>query len=79
MASVPQGKPIPEITDLTRPFWRAAKQHKLVMQKCQRCGTLDFFPKPWCIECGHRGLEWVEVGPRGTVYSYTVAYTVMMN
>jgi len=79
MASVPEGKPIPEITELTRPFWSAAKQGKLVMQKCQRCGTLDFFPKPWCIECGHRGLEWVEVRPHGTVYSYTVAYTVMMN
>lgn len=79
MAQIPQGKPLPEITDLTRPFWTAAKQRKLVMQKCKRCGILNFFPKPWCIECGHRGLEWVEVKPQGTVYSHTVAYTVMMN
>ena len=73
----PQGKPLPEITDFTRPFWSAAKQHKLVVQKCRHCGTLDFLPKPWCIECGHRELD--EVRPRGTIYSYTVAYTVMMN
>ena len=79
MAQIPQGKPLPEITDFSRPFWSAAKKGKLVMQKCGRCGTLDFFPKPWCIECGYRGLEWVEVKPQGTVYSYTVAYTVMMN
>jgi len=74
-----QGKPLPEITDLTRPFWSAAREGKLVMQKCARCGTLNFFPKPWCIECGDRRLEWTEVRPSGTVYSYTTATTVMMN
>jgi hypothetical protein len=72
-------KPLPEITDLTRPFWSAAREGKLVMQKCPSCGTIDFFPKPWCIECGKREREWVEVSPRGTVYSYTVASLVMMN
>lgn len=79
MPQMPQGKPLPEITDLTRPFWSAARAGKLVMQKCGRCGTLDFLPKPWCIECGHLGLEWVEVKPQGTVYSHSTAYTVMMN
>ena len=79
MAQTPQGKPLPQITDQTRAFWSAAKQRKLVMQKCSGCGTLNFYPKPWCIECGNRGLDWVEVKPFGTVYSLTVAYAVMMN
>ena len=79
MTAIPQGKPLPEITDLTRPFWSAAKQRKLVMQKCARCGTLNFLPKPWCIDCGHRVLKWTEVGPLGTIYSRVVASTVMMN
>jgi len=72
-------KPLPEITDLTRPFWSAAREGKLVMQKCPSCGTIDFFPKPWCLECGKREREWVEVTTRGTVYSYTVTSLVMMN
>jgi uncharacterized OB-fold protein len=79
MAQLPQGKPLPEITDLTRPFWTAAKNGRLVMQRCQRCGLLNFYPKPWCIECGDRRLDWVDVGTQGTVYSHTVASTVMMN
>lgn len=79
MAQDARGHPLPEITDQTRPFWTAAKNGKLVMQKCGRCGTLNFFPKPWCIDCGSRKLEWVEVSGRGTVYSYTIAYKVMMN
>lgn len=74
-----QGKPLPEITDLTRPFWSAARAGRLVMQKCAGCGTLDFYPKPWCVECGDRRLEWVEVRKTGTVYSHTVATAVMMN
>lgn len=79
MRQSPQDKPLPEITDLTRPFWSGAREGRLMMQKCARCGTLDFYPKPWCVECGHRGLEWVEVRRTGTVYSHTVATTVMMN
>lgn len=79
MAQDAKGHPLPEITDQTRPFWTAAKNGKLLMQKCGRCGALNFFPKPWCVDCGSRKLEWVEVSGRGTVYSYTIAYKVMMN
>jgi uncharacterized OB-fold protein len=79
MEQSPQGKPLPEITDLTRPFWTAAYEGKLKMQKCGCCGTKNFYPKPWCVECGSRKLEWVEVKPTGTVYSFTTASLVMMN
>lgn len=79
MRQSPDGKPLPEITDLTRPFWSAAREGKLFMQKCPSCGTIDFFPKPWCVECGKREREWVEVRKTGTVYSHTAASLVMMN
>jgi uncharacterized protein len=72
-------KPLPDITDMTRPFWTAAKNGRLVLQKCGRCGTFNFHPKPWCIECGSRDLPWTEVEPLGTVYSYTVSRSVAMN
>lgn len=72
-------KPLPEITDQTRPFWTAAKEGRLVMQKCAKCATFNFHPKPWCIECGSRDLSWEAVRPTGTVYSYTVSRSVAMN
>jgi len=74
-----QGKPLPEITDLTRPFWMAAREGRLLMQQCARCGTFNFFPKPWCIDCGHRELPWTEVRPTGIVYTHSTAFAVMMN
>ncbi|MGE0312940.1 MAG: Zn-ribbon domain-containing OB-fold protein [Lautropia sp.] len=75
----PLDKPLPALTDLTRPFWTAAKQRRLVLQKCARCATFQFFPKPWCIECGGRELPWVDAKPTGTVYSFTISRTVGMN
>lgn len=72
-------KPFPDINDLTRPFWTAAKEGRLVMQKCAPCGTVNFHPKPWCIECGSRELVWTDIKPEGTVYSFTISRTIAMN
>lgn len=79
MTSATPNKPLPQITDLTRPFWTAAKQGKLVLQKCGKCSTFNFFPKPWCIECGSRDLAWTDAKKTGTVYSFTVSRSVAMN
>ncbi len=72
-------KPVPVITELTRPFWTAAKNGKLVLQKCSRCATFNFHPKPWCIECGSRELVWTDAQPNATVYSFTISRGVAMN
>ena len=72
-------KPVPVITELTRPFWTGAKKGQFKLQKCGKCATFQFHPKPWCIECGSRDLPWTEAKPDGTVYSYTISRTVAMN
>lgn len=72
-------KPLPEITDLTKPFWQGALDGKLCMQECAQCNTVNFVPRGWCIECGSRDLKWKEQKPYGVVYSYTVAEIVTMN
>lgn len=78
MSELPS-KPLPTICDLTRPFWTAARESRLLMQKCSQCGTVNFHPKPWCIECGSRDLPWTEMKQTGTVYSFTISYAVAMN
>jgi len=79
MRQSPSGKPLPEITDMTRPFWEGARNGILRIQKCRSCSTYDFFPKPSCISCGRRTLDWVDMSGRGEVYAFSVATTVMMN
>lgn len=72
-------KPLPVVCDLTRPFWTAAREGHLVMQKCRDCATVNFHPKPWCVDCGSRDIPWTEMKQTGVVYSFTVSHVVAMN
>ncbi len=65
---------IPEQTELTAPYWDAAREGRLVMQECQECGRLQHPPLPACPDCHCHGsrLGWREVSGTGTVYTYTV-------
>ncbi|MGI0090529.1 MAG: Zn-ribbon domain-containing OB-fold protein [Nitrososphaerales archaeon] len=72
-------KSLPGITPLSKPFWQATTQHKFLLQKCTSCGTFQWYPKPWCIECGSRNLEWTQASGLGEVYSFTIIREVVQN
>ena len=59
----------------TRPFWDAAKQHKLVIQFCLETSKPQFVPRPVSLQTGKRNLEWRQVSGRGTVYSFTNTFS----
>lgn len=65
----PRPAPVPEPE--AAEYWGAARQGRLVVQRCRRCGHHQLYPRPHCLVC--RGaLSWVEASGRGTVYSFTV-------
>ena len=70
-------KPLPEITPVTRPFWEAAANKNLVMQRCGDCGSWVWCPRPVCVECGGEKLEWVPLSGRGEVFAFTVIREVV--
>ena len=45
---------------------------KILGMKCDRCKTVFVPPRSICDRCYKRIKEWVEVGPAGTVTSFTV-------
>ena len=63
---------LPRPTDNTRPFWEAARDHRLVIQQCKACGQRQFYPRNICTECGQDDLAWVDCSGRGTVYTFTI-------
>ena len=65
---------IPPTTELTAPYWEAARRIELVIQQCQTCDLRPFPPRAHCPECGAADLTWQKVSGRGTVYTYTVAH-----
>ncbi|ACY99020.1 bifunctional MaoC family dehydratase N-terminal/OB-fold nucleic acid binding domain-containing protein [Thermomonospora curvata] len=56
-------------------FWfEAAKQRRLVIQRCAACKTLRHPPGPCCPHCGSFDWDTVEAAGTGQVYSYIVAH-----
>jgi uncharacterized OB-fold protein len=72
MAETEVRKPIPAITTEAKPFWDAAAQQKLVMQRCKDCKAWVWTPRPACNECGSEKVEWTPMSGKGEVYSFTV-------
>jgi len=69
-----QEKPRPLIDALTRPFWEAAREHRLVIQRCQDCRYFNHPPRPVCHACQSAALAFEPVSGRGTIYSFSVMY-----
>ena len=65
-------KPLPAITTEAKPFWDAAAQQKLAIQRCQDCRAWVWTPRPTCNECGSDRLDWTPMSGKGDIYSFTV-------
>ena len=52
------GRPLPLITEISRPFFDAAREQKLVMQRCPHCLQADW--------------AWQEAQPTGAIHSFSV-------
>lgn len=65
-------KPVPVVNPWVKPFWDAAREGKLIFQRCKKCGANIFYPRIACTNCFSDELEWVESCGKGTVYTYTV-------
>ena len=67
-------RPIPVPNEWTKPFWEAAKQEVLALQRCQSCGHFQHPPYATCVNCMSIDLTFEPVQGKGTIYSYTIMY-----
>jgi uncharacterized OB-fold protein/acyl dehydratase len=65
-------RPRPAITRDNAFWFDAAKDHRLVIQRCASCGVLRHPPRPRCDKCGSYEWDTIEASGRGTVYSFVV-------
>lgn len=47
---------------------------RLIALQCRDCGSIQFPQKGCCKNCSSRDLKEVEIGERGTLYSFTTNY-----
>lgn len=64
----------PLVTDLTRPFWDAANEGVLAIQRCTDCRSFNHPPRLACDRCLSDELAFEPVSGLGTVWSFTVTH-----
>jgi uncharacterized protein len=69
-ADVPKLIPVPD--ELSKPFWDAVQERRLLVQRCTACSTLQYPPRPACQDCGSEAMEWHETDGKGHVLEFVV-------
>ena len=67
-------KPQPHPSELSRPYWDAAAEGRLVIQRCASCGKLRHYPRLLCDHCYSDAADWAPASGRGKVHSWTVCH-----
>ena len=74
MTTQPKPVVVPVPSDEDREYWEAAKQGKLLIQKCGGCNRLRHFPTMGCPHCGTMKWTWVQASGKGTIYSWIIVH-----
>src|SRR4029078_7895385 len=64
-------KPRPQTDGLSGEFWAAAREGRLLIQRCADCGEHQGYPRAHCLRCGG-APAWLEASGRGVVHTFTV-------
>jgi uncharacterized OB-fold protein len=67
-------RPIPVPNEWTKPFWDAAIQGVLALQRCQACKHFQHPPYATCVNCISTDLRFEPVAGHGAIYAYTIMY-----
>jgi uncharacterized OB-fold protein len=62
----------PTVTEETQPFWDAAREGRLLVQRCISCGAESFPPRSICRVCRSRSTTLAEITSTGHIYSFTI-------
>jgi len=60
--------------DVSAPYWEGAASGRLVLQQCERCGTIRHYPRALCSSCYSFDSSPMDGGSTGMVHSWTVAH-----
>lgn len=66
--------PGPTVTPLTAPFWQAAAEGRLLIQRCGACCKAVFYPREICPHCWADALSWEDAGGSGRLKSFSIIH-----
>lgn len=55
-------------------FYKYCSERKLMAVRCVRCHHVMVPPRTICPNCHNTQVEWVELGPKGKLVTYTIVH-----
>ena len=55
-------------------YWSAVAEGRLILQRCNNCDVLQFYPRVFCVERGIRGVGWVPASGDATLHAFSVVH-----
>lgn len=71
-------RPLPALEPHTAPYWRAARERRLILQQCTRCQCVQFPPEINCTHCGASETAWIEASGRARLYTWTLCHPPLL-
>ena len=70
-------KPLPIPSPEREPFWDGLRHDRFLLQHCNRCATINWFPRAFCYVCGHDSFDWRDASGKGILETYSIVYRPM--
>lgn len=64
----------PVVDEVTAPFWAAAAEGRLIVQRVTATGALQWPPRGFAAATLRPGVEWVQVSGRARVSTFSVVH-----
>ena len=66
------GRPLPDPTPMTRPFWEGLRAHKIRIQYSPSSDQYVFYPRALAPGTLADDLQWRDISGRATLYTFAV-------
>ncbi|WP_166903591.1 Zn-ribbon domain-containing OB-fold protein [Mycobacterium sp. DL440] len=65
---------IPTIDPASAPYWKAARDGRLLIAQCTACSKVHHYPRPFCPYCWSEDVHPFAANGTGTLYTYSTVY-----
>jgi uncharacterized OB-fold protein len=66
-------KPIPEMNDISKPYWDAVQREEFFLQRNKKTGNYLFIPRELASDDFSQDLEWVKASGKGEIATFSIA------
>ena len=66
--------PVPTADEASEPFFRGARERRLMLLRCAQCGRHRLPGRERCADCWSTDAEWAQASGRGKLYTFGIMH-----